>query len=127
MIVSDIHIAFAGISADDLAGKTLLLAYDPPWAIKSNVGDPNTKAADPSIVADMHGLMRATIRGLFGEGVVGGLGILYGGSVEYQSTPALVAQAEVDGLLVGSASTNAKTFTELLAVVQRSLETSEKT
>jgi triosephosphate isomerase len=121
-IVADMNVAFDGVSAGDLADKKVILAYDPPWAIKSNIGDGNTRAADPAIVAHMHHLMRMTLRKMFGSEVINGVQILYGGSVEHDSTIGLVAQDEVDGLLVGSASTSSRSFTELLMLVQQSLQ-----
>lgn len=75
---------------------TMVVAYEPLWAIGTG------KTATPEQAQAMH----ADIRKLVGEDVR----IIYGGSVNDQTATALMAQPDVDGLLVGGASLDIKTF-----------------
>jgi len=90
------------IPADGKA-KTLVIAYEPVWAIGTGL---TPTAAD---VADMHGFIRQTCEQLLpGQGQ--GLALLYGGSVKAQNAAELMHVANVNGALVGGASLKASDF-----------------
>ena len=83
--------------------ETLVIAYEPVWAIGTGL------TPTPADVADMH----AAIRGLLGElyGEAGGrMRILYGGSVKPSNARDLLGLPNVDGALVGGASLKAADF-----------------
>jgi triosephosphate isomerase len=82
-------------------GRPPLLAYEPVWAIGTG------RVAQPSQAAEMH----AAIRRLAGPASR----VLYGGSVNPGNATELLAEAEIDGLLVGGASLKAASF---LAIVR---------
>ena len=76
-----------------------VVAYEPVWAIGTG------RTATPAQAQEVHGLIRhrlgaaaATVR------------ILYGGSVKPDNAPALFAQADVDGGLIGGASLEVEQF-----------------
>jgi triosephosphate isomerase len=90
------------------APDTVVLAYEPVWAIGTGL---TPTAAD---VAEMH----AAIRKLLGEiyGAAGAkLRILYGGSVKPANAKELLGLANVDGALVGGASLKAVDFLAIAA------------
>ncbi|MGH7263480.1 MAG: triose-phosphate isomerase [Candidatus Rokuibacteriota bacterium] len=89
------------------------LAYEPVWAIGTG------QTATPAQAAEVHGRLRSLLRSLAGPAVAERCPILYGGSVKPDNVAALMAQAEVDGGLVGGASLKAADF---VAIVRGALE-----
>lgn len=77
----------------------LVVAYEPVWAIGSG------QQPTPSEIASVHKVIRKAI-GTAGEVVQ----VIYGGSVTPANAATILAEAEVDGVLVGSASLNADGF-----------------
>ena len=98
--------AFHAISTKKAA--KLVVAYEPVWAIGTG------KTATPEIAAEAHALIRNEAAKVFGEEFSAELRILYGGSVKPENASALMAQAEIDGALVGGASLDPKSFTAIV-------------
>lgn len=73
----------------------LVIAYEPVWAIGTG------KTASPSDAAAVHTAIRAVLGDL---GFPRDTRILYGGSVNVANIAMLLAEPEVDGVLVGGAS-----------------------
>jgi triosephosphate isomerase len=90
----------------------VVLAYEPVWAI----GTGHSVTVEQA--QQVHAFLRRRIRETFGEKTAAGLAIQDGGSVKPDNAPALLAQPDVDGALVGGASLNADQF---LAVVRAAL------
>jgi triosephosphate isomerase len=80
------------------------LAYEPVWAIGTG------QTATPAQAAEVHGQLRAGLARLAGPAVATACPILYGGSVKAEVTPALMAEPDIDGALVGGASLKAADF-----------------
>ena len=76
----------------------IVIAYEPVWAIGTG------RTATPEIAAEAHGFLRTRIRDRFGDEAAGACRILYGGSVKPDNIKALMAQPDIDGVLVGGAS-----------------------
>ena len=97
-----------GISGRKAAGK-LVIAYEPVWAIGTG------KTATPQIAAEAHELIRHEAAKTLGDTVAESTRILYGGSVKPENAKTLMAEAEIDGALVGGASLKPESF---LAIVK---------
>src|SRR5438132_1602455 len=68
------------------------------------------KVATPAQAAEAHRLIRGTLDRVVGSGAGAEIAILYGGSVNPANAPALFAEQETDGALVGGASLEAASF-----------------
>jgi triosephosphate isomerase len=86
----------------------ILVAYEPVWAIGTG------RTATPEIAAAVHKFVRQTAAELFDAGHAATLRILYGGSVKPDNIQGLMAQAELDGALVGGASLDPKSFAAIV-------------
>jgi triosephosphate isomerase len=98
--------AFNKISAKK--ALTLVVAYEPVWAIGTG------KTATPQMAADAHAIIRAEAAESFGQEFADGLRILYGGSVKPENAKALMSETEIDGALVGGASLDPKSFADIV-------------
>jgi triosephosphate isomerase len=95
----------AGSLPDGLSAETLVIAYEPVWAIGTG------KTPTVKDVAEVHGHIRGLIQGRVKD--AGGVRLLYGGSVKPANARELLAVENVDGALVGGASLVATDFWEI--------------
>lgn len=93
----------AGSLPDGATAKTLVVAYEPVWAIGTGL-TPTVKD-----VEQVHGFIRETLKKRFGEEGAG-MRILYGGSVKPSNAAELLAVPNVNGALIGGASLKAADF-----------------
>jgi triosephosphate isomerase len=98
--------AFHAISGKKAA--KLVVAYEPVWAIGTG------KTATPQLAAEAHLLIRGEAAKAFGDEFSQTLRVLYGGSVKPENVKALMAEAEIDGALVGGASLDPKSFAAIV-------------
>ncbi len=98
--------AIAPLAPDQLA--QLAIAYEPVWAIGTG------RTATPQMADDAHRFLRSQVRATFGDYAADSIRILYGGSVKPDNVKTLMAQAEIDGVLVGGASLDPKGFAEIV-------------
>ena len=92
-----------GSVPDGATPDTLVIAYEPVWAIGTGL------TPTPSDVAEVHGFIRERLTARFGA-IGQGVRVLYGGSVKPSNAAELMAVANVDGALVGGASLKADDF-----------------
>ena len=98
----------AGVASLDPAHvATMLVAYEPVWAIGTG------RNATPEDAAAVHRVLRAALRDLAGERAAS-VPILYGGSVNRANAATLLAASDVDGLLVGGASLDAEGWASIV-------------
>lgn len=83
----------------DVSSKApVCIAYEPIWAIGSG------ESASPVIVQEAHQFIRKQLSNIYSKETANQISIVYGGSVNKDNAKALLAQEDVDGLLVGAAS-----------------------
>lgn len=99
VVLRQLRGAVALIERNQIASS--LLAYEPVWAIGTG------KTATPAEANTVHATLRAELRTLTGERGEA-VPILYGGSVNRGNAGVLLAEQEIDGLLVGGASLEAE-------------------
>ncbi len=97
--------SLAGLTAEQIAG--LVIAYEPVWAIGTG------KVASPQDAQEICAGIRERITGVHGAAAASGARILYGGSVKADNMPAIMAQPDIDGALVGGASLDAGEFAKI--------------
>jgi triosephosphate isomerase (TIM) len=86
----------------------IIMAYEPVWAIGTG------RTATPEIAAEAHKFLRDLAAASFAVEYAASLRILYGGSVKPENIKGLMAQAEIDGALVGGASLDAAQFAAIV-------------
>ncbi len=102
----------------DLVKDRLGIAYEPVWAISS---ENPVSPPDASSVNEIHGSIRHVLNNILGEPTTDTVRILYGGSVNEDNVRGYLRQDNVDGILVGSASTKHPQFVNLLKAVEEGL------
>lgn len=98
--------ALAGVPADKL--RHVVIAYEPVWAIGTG------KTATSAQAGEIGTEIRSIIRRLYGARIARSVTIQYGGSMNAGNAAELLAQPDVDGGLLGSASL---TPSEFVAVI----------
>ena len=106
VLVRQFQQGIAGLSERHFA--RIVIAYEPIWAIGTG------KTATPDIAAAAHRAIRAQVRAKFGKEAADAIRILYGGSVKPDNTRTLMAQPEIDGVLVGGASLDPVSFASIV-------------
>jgi triosephosphate isomerase len=82
----------------------LVIAYEPIWAIGTG------RTATSAQAQEVHEGIRSLVRDRIGEAQADAMRIQYGGSVKPGNAAELLAEADVDGALVGGASLKAEDF-----------------
>jgi len=94
------------IALEDLS--KLVIAYEPVWAIGTG------KTATTEQAQEVHKFLRSHLEKSYGSAFAGSIRILYGGSVKPNNVAELMSMPDVDGGLVGGASLDANTFSEIV-------------
>jgi triosephosphate isomerase len=97
---------FDGISGSQMA--QLVIAYEPVWAIGTG------RNATPAQAQEAHAHIRGRLRQWFGAEAADQCHVVYGGSVKPENISDLMAQADVDGALVGGASLDVRAFADIV-------------
>ena len=115
VVTAQIETLLTGISRAALA--TLVIAYEPIWAISAqHTGE----MPEPASISEVVLLIRKLIATRFDGSLAERLRVIYGGSVKPDNVAAYVNEPGVDGVLVGSASTNPLHFVEIVKRVGES-------
>lgn len=94
--------ALTGLS-DAQVGR-IAIAYEPVWAIGTG------EVATPTDAQEVCAAIRGWLKSEFGSPTSAAARILYGGSVKSGNIAGIMAEADVDGALVGGASLDADEF-----------------
>ncbi len=101
--IRQLRAGLEGVSAADIA--KVLIAYEPVWAIGTG------RNATPQDASLVHKAIRVELAKL---GATSRMPVLYGGSVNLGNVASLVAEAEIDGVLVGGASLDPDGWAKLI-------------
>lgn len=102
VIETQVRGGFDGIPASQLS--KLVIAYEPVWAIGTG------KTASDDQAQEVHAFIRSLIAQIYSNSDADRMRVLYGGSVKPENAKGLMAQADIDGALVGGASLKADLF-----------------
>ncbi|HEX5064182.1 MAG TPA: triose-phosphate isomerase [Kofleriaceae bacterium] len=91
-----------------VAAQRLVIAYEPVWAIGTG------RTATPAQAQEVHAHIRKRLGERFGAQTAAAIRIQYGGSVKPSNAEALMAEADIDGALVGGASLEAADFVAIV-------------
>ncbi|HOJ14267.1 MAG TPA: triose-phosphate isomerase [Deltaproteobacteria bacterium] len=88
--------------------SSLAVAYEPVWAIGTG------RTATPSIAQEVHAFIREVLSKILGPQAASRIRILYGGSVKPDNVDELMAEPDIDGVLVGGASLEPESFERIV-------------
>lgn len=110
-IGSEIRTALFELSKEDVS--SMVIAYEPIWAIGSGT------AATPADAEDISSFIRKTVKEVAGKKAAETIRILYGGSVTGDNIQSFLKEKDIDGGLVGGASLKPKDF---LSIYEKACE-----
>jgi triosephosphate isomerase len=94
------------LTTDDI--RHIVIAYEPVWAIGTG------RTATPEQAQGVHAYIREVIGNTYGENISGIIAVIYGGSVNPGNIGGLMAQPDIDGVLVGGASLDPESFIRII-------------
>ncbi|MCV7380077.1 triose-phosphate isomerase [Mycobacterium alsense] len=100
--------SLAGLSAEQIG--QVVVAYEPVWAIGTG------RVASASDAQEVCAAVRTGLDALASPQIAESVRVLYGGSVNAKNIGDIVAQADIDGALVGGASLDGEQFATLAAI-----------
>ncbi|HET9992367.1 MAG TPA: triose-phosphate isomerase, partial [Kofleriaceae bacterium] len=103
-----------GALADITATDSLVIAYEPVWAIGTG------RTATPAQAQEVHAHIRKQLAAKFGADRAATIRIQYGGSVKPSNANELMSQPDIDGALVGGASLEAADFVAIVKAARPS-------
>jgi len=110
VVARQIKKGLAGLS--DEKASAITIAYEPVWAIGTGL------TATPEQAQEVHGFIRNLLAKLYNDQLAQEIRIQYGGSAKPDNAAELLAQPDIDGLLVGGASLKANDF---VAIIQAAI------
>jgi len=105
VVAAQLEGSLAGVPGDRI--PELVIAYEPVWAIGTG------RTATPELAQEVHAAIREQLERSHGAAAAG-IRILYGGSVKPDNAAELMAQADIDGALVGGASLDPASFASIV-------------
>jgi triosephosphate isomerase len=97
----------------------IVIAYEPVWAISDGTNYSEHLVAKPDQVAEAVDYIRRYLKDVFGEKAEKQVRILYGGSTVPEIIAGFLDEKGVDGFLVGGASLNYHTFSDIVDAAHR--------
>ena len=106
VVLGQLERSLAGLTVESVF--RIIIAYEPVWAIGTG------RTATPEVAEEVHSMIRGWLSKTYSEDLAGGIRILYGGSVKPGNVAELMAQPDIDGALVGGASLDSQSFSQLV-------------
>ena len=106
VIETQVKGSLAGLTKEQM--METVIAYEPVWAIGTG------KTATTAQAQEAHAFIRKLLVSMFDENVAKRVRIQYGGSVKPANARELMEQPDVDGALVGGASLDARSFSDII-------------
>jgi triosephosphate isomerase len=103
--LAQVDAGLAGLAGEQVSAA--VIAYEPVWAIGTG------QVATPEDAQEVCAAIRASVSACHGQQVAAAVRILYGGSVNPDNMPAIMAQSDIDGALVGGASLDHEGFVRI--------------
>jgi triosephosphate isomerase (TIM) len=97
------------VIGQEIPADRLVVAYEPVWAIGTG------KTATPDQAQQVHRFVRERLGSIYSQSVAKEVRILYGGSVKPGNAAGLLAEADIDGALVGGACLVAEDFLAIIS------------
>ncbi|ACV64628.1 triosephosphate isomerase [Desulfofarcimen acetoxidans DSM 771] len=110
VVTAQVNNSLSGLTAAQV--DKLVIAYEPVWAIGTG------KTASDEDAQSVIKLIRSLVAEQFNPASAEKLRIQYGGSVKPGNTAGLMAQADIDGALVGGASLDLESFWGIVKAVK---------
>jgi triosephosphate isomerase (TIM) len=107
VVTEQLRGSLEGIAVPD--PEALVVAYEPVWAIGTG------RTATPDDAQEMCAAVRAELAELYDPETADAIRVQYGGSVKPGNVRALMAEADIDGALVGGASLSSEDFALIVA------------
>jgi triosephosphate isomerase len=106
VLETQIRGSLAGLTPEQM--DETVIAYEPVWAIGTG------RTATSEQAQSAHAFIRGLLGKTFGETVARRVRIQYGGSVKPSNARELMEQPDVDGALVGGASLDTRSFSDII-------------
>ena len=106
VITKQVELALAGLTEEQV--KNTIIAYEPIWAIGTG------KTATAQQADEVCGIIRNTIKELYGEDTAEKIRIQYGGSMNAGNAEELLSMPNIDGGLIGGASLKPDDFAAII-------------
>jgi triosephosphate isomerase len=103
---SQVRGSLAGLTTAQI--EETIIAYEPIWAIGTG------KNASTIQAQQAHAFIRHLLAAMYDETVARRVRIQYGGSVKPSNARELMSQPDVDGALVGGASLDDRSFSDII-------------
>ncbi len=106
VLSTQLDLGLADVSLQHL--DALIIAYEPVWAIGTG------QTATPGVAQIAHRFIRDHLAEKWGPKVADKIPILYGGSVKPTNATVLMAEKDIDGLLIGGAALEVESFSQII-------------
>ncbi|HHU38446.1 MAG TPA: triose-phosphate isomerase [Propionibacterium sp.] len=110
-VLAQVDKVLADLSAEQVG--SLVIAYEPVWAIGTG------EVATPEDAQEVCGAIRGRVAEIVSQEAADKVRIQYGGSVKSGNIVDIMAQADVDGALIGGASLDPEEFAKIVLFYQR--------
>lgn len=106
ILATQLRGSLAGLTPKEL--QETVIAYEPVWAIGTG------RNATPAQAQEAHAFIRHTLSEIADETAAERVRLQYGGSVKPENARELMSQADIDGALVGGASLDPRSFSQIV-------------